>query len=145
MTTIMEDVVDRGTGNAAQIERLHVAGKTGTASKLVDGRYSRPSTTPRSSGSCRRASPAVTIVVVIDSPHRQRVLGGMVAAPIFKRIAEATLRHLGIGPTINPAPPVLVARRDRRNVRARAADACRDERRPARRPRPRRAMPDLQG
>jgi cell division protein FtsI (penicillin-binding protein 3) len=29
---------------------------------------------------------------------------------VFKRIAEASLRHLGIGPTINPPPPVLVAR-----------------------------------
>ena len=36
--------------------------------------------------------------------------GGAIAAPIFKRIADASLRHLGVTPTINPAPPVLVAR-----------------------------------
>ena len=36
----------------------------------------------------------------------------MVAAPIFKRIAEASLRHLGIAPTVNPMPPVLVARHE---------------------------------
>jgi cell division protein FtsI (penicillin-binding protein 3) len=35
-----------------------------------------------------------------------------VAAPIFKRIAEASLRHLGVGPNLNPPPPVIIARRD---------------------------------
>jgi len=33
-----------------------------------------------------------------------------VSAPVFKKIAEAALRYLGVPPTINPAPPVLVAR-----------------------------------
>ena len=57
--------------------------------------------------------PAVAIVVVIDSPHGpNRYFGGTVSAPIFRRIAEATLRYLGIGQTINPIPPVLVARHD---------------------------------
>ncbi len=69
------------------------------------------STTPRSSASCRRASRALTIIVVIDSPHGKGYYGGAVAAPIFKRVAEASLRHLGIAPTVNPLPPVLVARR----------------------------------
>src|SRR5206468_11899285 len=54
----------------------------------------------------------VTIIVVIDSPHHGSYMGGSVSAPVFKRIAESTLRYLGIGPTINPAPPVLVARSD---------------------------------
>jgi cell division protein FtsI (penicillin-binding protein 3) len=36
-------------------------------------------------------------------------MGGAVAAPIFKRVAEASLRHLGIAPTVNAPPPVLVA------------------------------------
>jgi len=48
--------------------------------------------------------------VVIDAPHRGGRSGGAVAAPIFKNIAEATLRYLGTPPTISPAPPVLVAR-----------------------------------
>ncbi len=38
--------------------------------------------------------------------------GGAVSAPIFKRIAEAALQYLGVGPSINPDPPVLVARHD---------------------------------
>ena len=38
--------------------------------------------------------------------------GAVVSAPVFKRIAEAALRHIGIGPTVNAPPPVLVARHD---------------------------------
>src|SRR6185436_3394269 len=45
-----------------------------------------------------------------DSPHGNGTTGGAVSAPIFHRIAEATLRHLGIAPTLNPNSPVLIAR-----------------------------------
>ena len=52
--------------------------------------------------------PALTILVVIDTPRGPNPpYGGTVAAPIFKRIADAALRYLGVAPTINPAPPVL--------------------------------------
>jgi hypothetical protein len=65
--------------------------------------------------------------VVIDSPHAGTYFGGSVAAPIFKRI-ESTLRYLGIGPTLSPASPVIVARHDEASG---AADSR--PRRPARR------------
>jgi hypothetical protein len=56
---------------------------------------------------------------MIDAPHAGGRTGGVVAAPIFKRIAEPTLRYLGIGPTIDPEPPVLVERHDTTDVRTR--------------------------
>ena len=112
LTTIMEQVVERGTATAAQIEGYTVAGKTGTAQKLVDGRYSRSDYNASFVGFVPSRRPALTILVVIDSPHARGYYGGTVAAPVFKRIAEQALRQLGIGPTINPAPPVLVARKD---------------------------------
>ena len=34
------------------------------------------------------------------------------SGPVFRRIAEATLRHLGVGPTLNAPAPVIVARRE---------------------------------
>jgi cell division protein FtsI (penicillin-binding protein 3) len=110
LTTIMEQVVERGTATAARIDGFTVAGKTGTAQKLVDRRYSHSDYNASFIGFLPSRKPALAIVVVIDSPHGHGYYGGTVAAPIFKRIAQESLRHLGIGPTINPAPPVLVAR-----------------------------------
>ena len=119
VTAIMEDVVDHGTATLAKIDGYTIAGKTGTASKLIDGRYSSENNASFA-GFVPSRNPEVTIVVVIDAPHLNGSSGGVVAAPIFKRIAETTLRHLGIGPTINPEPPVLVERRDPANARTSA-------------------------
>jgi cell division protein FtsI (penicillin-binding protein 3) len=54
--------------------------------------------------------PVITIIVMIDSPSAGPDTGGVVAAPIFQRIAEQALRYLGVAPTVNARPPVLVAR-----------------------------------
>jgi cell division protein FtsI (penicillin-binding protein 3) len=111
LTSIMEAVVERGTATAAQIEGFKVAGKTGTAAKLVDSRYSDSDYNTSFIGFVPSRKPALAVIVVIDSPHgRVTAYGGTVAAPIFQRIAEASLRHLGIGPTINAPSPVLVAK-----------------------------------
>jgi len=116
LTTIMEGVVERGTARSAQVRGFTIAGKTGTASKLVNGRYSTNDYMASFVGFVPSRKPAFTVVVVIDM---ERVscggcyYGGVVAAPIFQRIAEAALRHRGIAPTLNAPPPVLMARRDR--------------------------------
>jgi membrane peptidoglycan carboxypeptidase len=112
MTSIMEGVVERGTARAAQIPGFTIAGKTGTAAKLVNGRYSTTDWNASFVGFAPSRDPAVAIIVVTDSPHTKGHTGGVVSAPIFKRIAEETLRYLGVAPTINPAAPVLVDRRD---------------------------------
>ena len=110
LRTMMEGVVERGTAKSAQIEGYTIAGKTGTASKLVNGHYSRSEYNASFVGFVPSRQPALTIIVVIDSPHGRGYTGGVVAAPIFKRIAEASLRQLGVAPTINALPPVLAAR-----------------------------------
>ena len=110
LRTMMEGVVERGTAKSAQIDGYTIAGKTGTASKLVNGHYSRSDYNASFVGFVPSRQPALTIIVVIDSPHGRGYTGGVVAAPIFKRIAEASLRQLGVAPTINALPPVLAAR-----------------------------------
>jgi cell division protein FtsI (penicillin-binding protein 3) len=111
LTGIMEEVVERGTARAAQIEGFTIAGKTGTSAKIVNGAYSKSDYNTSFVGFVPSRKPALTVVVVIDSPHgKVTAYGGTVAAPVFQRIAEASLRHLGIGPTLNAPPPVLVAR-----------------------------------
>jgi cell division protein FtsI/penicillin-binding protein 2 len=114
LTTIMEQVVERGTATFARIPSFTVAGKTGTANKLENGRYSTD-TFASFVGFLPSRDPQVTILVVLDSPHggpSGSRFGGPVSGPIFKRIAEAAIRYLGIKPSINPEPPILVARRD---------------------------------
>lgn len=121
LTAIMEQVTQRGTGRRAQVPGYTVAGKTGTAEKLIDGEYSDTDHNASFVGFVPSRHPRLAILVMVDTPHsamvngvRQRVYtGGAVAAPIFQRIAEAALRHLAVPPTVNPNPAVLVDR-DRR-------------------------------
>jgi membrane peptidoglycan carboxypeptidase len=110
LTTIMEQVVERGTARAAQIDGYRIAGKTGTAAKVIDGRYSTTHWNASFVGFVPAQKPAFTLIVLIDSPHAKGHTGGVAAAPVFKRIAEAALRQYGIPPSLNPPPAILVAR-----------------------------------
>ncbi|OFW10163.1 MAG: hypothetical protein A3H96_18030 [Acidobacteria bacterium RIFCSPLOWO2_02_FULL_67_36] len=112
LTEMMEGVVERGTATAAQIPGYTIAGKTGTSHKVINRRYSDSEYYASFVGFVPSRHPALTIIVVIDSPHGHGYYGGTVAAPVFRRVAEAALRHLGVGPTLNAPPPVLVARHD---------------------------------
>lgn len=108
LTTMMEGVVDRGTATEAKIDGYPVAGKTGTASRLVDGRYSKSDYNASFVGFVPSRRPKFTILVVIDTPRAGTYYGGTVSAPIFKRIAEGALQYAGVPSPVNPAPPVLV-------------------------------------
>ena len=147
LTTIMEQVVERGTARAAQIDGYTIAGKTGTAAKLVNGHYQKSDYNASFVGFIPSRKPAVTILVVIDSPHGHGYTGGAVSAPVFKRIAEATLTYLGVAPNLNAPPPVLVARHETTDATeaapqpARAASVLAATLEPARNG----LMPDLRG
>jgi cell division protein FtsI (penicillin-binding protein 3) len=114
LTSIMEGVVadDHGTAKVARIPGYTIAGKTGTAAKLVNGHYSTSDYNASFVGFIPSRNPAVTIIVVTDSPHAGPTTGGLVSAPVFKRIAEATLQYLGVPPNVDPDPPVLAERRN---------------------------------
>jgi cell division protein FtsI (penicillin-binding protein 3) len=111
LTTIMEEVVTDGTAKRAAISGYTVAGKTGTAQKLIQGQYSHSDHYASFVGFVPSTNPVFAVVVVIDAakgPNGDH--GGTVAAPIFKKIAEPALRYLGVPLTVNPPSPVLVAR-----------------------------------
>jgi cell division protein FtsI (penicillin-binding protein 3) len=111
LTEIMEGVVTDGTGKLAQIPGYTVAGKTGTAKKLVNGSYRGHSDYNVSFvGFVPSRNPVFAIVVVVDSPHRVSPYGGVVAAPIFQKIAATALRHYAVPQSINAPEPVLVRR-----------------------------------
>jgi cell division protein FtsI (penicillin-binding protein 3) len=108
LTGIMEGVVSPGgTAPAAALARYQVAGKTGTAHKVVDGRYSASEYNASFVGFVPSRHPVLTILVVVDTPRAASYYAGSVAGPIFKAIAEAAMQQLGVPPSIDPAPPIL--------------------------------------
>jgi len=99
LTRMLASVVETGTGGAAQIPGYQVAGKTGTARKLVEGRYVRRYMASFV-GFLPASDPRVVIVVSIDEPRT--VYGGVAAAPVFSEIARHVIQRLAIP----AAPPV---------------------------------------
>lgn len=109
VTQIMEGVVSRGTARVAQIPGYPAAGKTGTAHKLAaTGGYSRSDYNASFVGFIPVRNPQFTILVVIDSP-RTSIYGGVVAAPVFRRIAEGALQFRGLAP-VEGSQPVVAPR-----------------------------------
>ena len=87
-----------GTGVNAALDRYSVCGKTGTARKLDDKKeYSETKHVASFVGFTPASSPEIAILVVIDEP-KEKYYGGIVAAPIFKTIAQQTLSYLNVAP-----------------------------------------------
>lgn len=95
---LLEAVVDGGTGQAAAVPGYTVAGKTGTAQKVVDGRYAPGKYIASFAGFVPARRPALVAAVVIDEPRPPLYHGGQVAAPVFGAFAEPVLLYLGIPP-----------------------------------------------
>ena len=108
LTGIMEAVVERGTARAARIPGYTVAGKTGTAEKLLDGRYSDVDHYATFVGFAPSREPVLAMAVTIDTPRGERYTGGAVAAPVFGRVAAAALRYLAVPATTTPVDPALL-------------------------------------
>jgi membrane peptidoglycan carboxypeptidase len=102
MRQMLEGVVEHGTGTNAQLPGYTSAGKTGTAQKVgPNGTYSHKDYIASFIGFAPATHPAVTILVVIDTPVGA-IYGAEVAAPVFRTIAEQTLGYLNI-PQDNPS------------------------------------------
>ena len=97
MMEILKFVVENGTGKKAAIDGFEVAGKTGTAQKYITETQSYSKTEFISSfiGYAPADNPRLAILVMIDNP-KGRHWGGVVAAPVFVKIAEKSLRHLNV-------------------------------------------------
>lgn len=96
MRQLLTAVVETGTGRGARLNGYTSAGKTGTAQKIdSSGSYSKRYYAASFVGFAPVSQPAVTILVVIDSPVGA-IYGAEVAAPVFRSIAEQTLGYLNI-------------------------------------------------
>ncbi|GIX06140.1 MAG: stage V sporulation protein D [Candidatus Poribacteria bacterium] len=90
---VMRRVVEEGTGRAAQLPGLSVAGKTGTSQKVSpQGGYERDAFVASFVGFFPAEDPRYSILIVIDEPQGEHY-GGRVAAPVFRRVAERILQY----------------------------------------------------
>ena len=102
MRLILQGVVERGTAKMGRLEGYSAAGKTGTAQKVENGRYSHSKFIASFIGFAPVEKPRLVMAVVFDQPH-PAYFGGVVSAPVFKNIAERVLRYWEVPKTPQPA------------------------------------------
>ena len=97
---MLEAVVgDGGTGRRANTDTYTVAGKTGTSHKVrAGGGYAEKNYRGIFAGYAPAHEPRIAMVVVVDDPKGSDYYGGLVAAPPFAKIAEASLKMLNVLP-----------------------------------------------
>lgn len=109
MAEIMKGVTEEGgTATRAALPGYTVAGKTGTAQKVVNGHYSHDKYVSSFVGMVPAENPKLVVLVMVDEP-RGEIYGGLVAAPVFREIASTALADLGVPPQKDAAPAVTVA------------------------------------
>lgn len=96
---MMETVVQQGgTGTRANTVSYTVAGKTGTSHKATKSGYLKDRYRGLFAGVAPASNPRISLVVVVDDPQGGEYYGGLVAAPAFSAITEASLKILGVLP-----------------------------------------------
>ena len=88
-----------GTGTLGAVDGFDVAAKSGTARKLVNGRYVDNKHVAMFAGFAPAADPRVIVAVSIDEPSSNGYYGGVVAGPVFGEIIGGSLSILGVAPT----------------------------------------------
>jgi len=91
-------VQDDATGENAKVDGYHVAGKTGTAYKYINRRYSKNHLIVSFIGLAPATDPRFVVAVMIDDPKVKKVSGGRLAAPLFSKIMTNSLRILDVAP-----------------------------------------------
>ncbi|MEO8705788.1 MAG: penicillin-binding transpeptidase domain-containing protein [Kofleriaceae bacterium] len=108
MATTFEGGTNAGTAASIVVPGFRCAGKTGTAHKYdpATKKYSDDHYLSSFAGLAPLVNPRLAIVVIIDDPLGGDYFGGLVAGPVFARVASEALRYLGVpGETLMCAQP----------------------------------------
>lgn len=97
MTEVLVNAVEKGEAQWAKLNRYRVAGKTGTASIPVEGKYDSTQTIPSFIGFAPADDPKFVMLVILDRPT-SAIYGSETAAPIFFNIAQGLFTYYGIPP-----------------------------------------------
>lgn len=95
MLELMEGVVSEGSGSNAYVPGYRVAGKTGTAQKIIDGRYAPGKYIGSFVAIAPADDPKIAVLVIVDEPEGI-YYGGSVAAPAAGELIEETLSYLEV-------------------------------------------------
>lgn len=98
MIEILRGVCEKGTGKGANIPGYRVCGKTGTAQVVGNGGYREGAYTASFLGFAPQEDPRIVCLVKIEEPTPV-YWGGVVAAPVFQKVAHEALWKLGVGPS----------------------------------------------
>ncbi len=98
MRGMLEAAAGPDGARLAQVQGYRVAGKSGTARKIVNGRYSKSLYRGSFVGFAPVSNPRIVVAVTIDEPHSSSYYGGRIAAPVFSEIVARSLRRLGVQP-----------------------------------------------
>jgi cell division protein FtsI/penicillin-binding protein 2 len=90
-------LADGGTASGAAIPGWDMAGKTGTASVVVNGQYSDTDYIASFIGMVPTNHPRLVVAVMVNEPHGS-IFGGSVAAPAFQKIVGWAVPYFGISP-----------------------------------------------
>jgi cell division protein FtsI (penicillin-binding protein 3) len=88
ISNILCSVVDEGSGTEAKVEGVRIAGKTGTAQKVVDGHYSNSAIITTFIGYFPANAPQYLVAIMLDEP-KKGMWASAIAAPVFKRVAQS--------------------------------------------------------
>lgn len=102
MRDLMRSVVTNGSGVRAYLEGYRVAGKTGTAQKVVQGRRGYSQEIASFVGFAPADNPRLVGMVILDEPSCHVKYGGVIAAPVVGSIFRDSLRYLGVKPIFEP-------------------------------------------
>jgi cell division protein FtsI (penicillin-binding protein 3) len=95
---MFQGVLEPGGTASVEIPGYRLAGKTGTAEKVVDGEYSETQFVASFVGFAPVENPEFLMAVIVDNPKAGNYYGGTVAAPAFGEIASFALPYLGVEP-----------------------------------------------
>src|SRR5437773_5104005 len=91
LRNLLRGVVERGTGTEAALTNFPVAAKTGTARRVVNGRYAAGEYTSSFAALFPADQPQLVLVVKIDNPHRGSYFAAQTAAPVTRSMLEQAL------------------------------------------------------
>lgn len=96
--TILESVVENGSGRNAAIAGYRIGGKTGTAQKYEDGKVSSGKLIASFIGIAPIDDPEFVCLILVDEPKVGTIFGSTVAAPFVKNVLSDVLRYYGYRP-----------------------------------------------